>query len=1187
MCIRDRNNYEASLGASRVYYKMGQFDKAKEMAEKAMNIKMSGEASWAYAQACIALNKPAEAKTALEKVVESDPTNVVAQKALGNVYYKEKNCAKAIQYLKKSYSSQPDGEIALMIANCFKSLGNLDSAEIFYKEASRDRKSPQVEASLELARIYYKKEKYDDAVEEYGKTDRNLFTGQDFYNYGISIDKINGNREKMIEAFEAAAKKFGNAATPEMLIAKEKSGRYFLETKRYREALEALEFIRKSIGDAKINPEILFLIADAHQGLNQRQNAISILESVIAKDPKNVEAYARLADLYTKENQQDKAKGIYEKLLSLQPNNPDVFLALGQYNLKSQKYEEALKNFQKAFTLGQKAEAAVGMMKAAWELKKYDIARDAAESALNKDEKLREPQLILAKIFFMDKDYASAASKVEDLLKGDQKNLELLQLLADCYEKLNKKDKLADIDEKILELDKKNMKSGLRLANYLREEGNNKAAAEILRELLAFQPKNADIIKSLYEVSIKNGDKKAAVEYLSDYLKIKPNDANLQKEYGDMLYEQKDKEGALQAYRAAIKADPSIKGLYKRYAELIMTRKGATKEEEKEMIDVLTAAVKAGEADAEIYSTLGSIYKKQGAFPMAIDMYQKALQKDPKDVESMAGLAYCQERAGKLSDAIISYEQVTAMNPQSVKEYKSLGELYLKTGRREQGISAFKKYLEKTVDQEIALQVGDFEYEKGKFADAANYYAMVKEPKSSDTVFLQKYSDAVYKAGDMKKAEELLIKLSAINPKAPEPLLKLYEITLKSDKKIVAAQHLQKYTELRPTDATSLQKLGDLYYELKNDSAAIAAYKNLLKVNPKAKGFYNKYIELIDKRGTQEEKLSVYTNAVAAGEADATVYLFLGRASMKGGNYPKALQHFEKATQLDPNNIAAMKSLAECQKYTGNISGAILSYEQVVALDPKAEEEYKELGELYTKQNKNDNAISAYKKYLEKRSDDSISILVGDAALKKGNYNEAISYYEKVKGKDAQTEGFLLKYGDACLQAKKDDKAIDIYRKLSIINPQNPKIFKTLFDLLYKNDKKDDAIVYLKKYTELNPKDAEALKDLGDMLQARGDKSGAINAYQMAVKANPSIKGFYKKYAELVIEKGNEEEIANVLAGAVAANEADVEIYKRLGSIYLKRKLYDKAIPLFEKASQLEPQNVQILRNLADAQANV
>lgn len=89
------DNYQALLGAAKVYNKMGQPDNALTMAKKALEKNFTAEASWEYARACIALKRPAEAKTALEKVIESDSSNQIANKELGTIYFSDKRMAES------------------------------------------------------------------------------------------------------------------------------------------------------------------------------------------------------------------------------------------------------------------------------------------------------------------------------------------------------------------------------------------------------------------------------------------------------------------------------------------------------------------------------------------------------------------------------------------------------------------------------------------------------------------------------------------------------------------------------------------------------------------------------------------------------------------------------------------------------------------------------------------------------------------------------------------------------------------------------------------------------------------------------------------------------------------------------------------------------------------------------------
>jgi tetratricopeptide (TPR) repeat protein len=156
----DAKNYEALLGSARIYNKLNQPANAALAAKKAMDLKSSSEASWEFARACIALNKAAEAKKALETVVEGDPDNIAAQKELGILYYNEKAYDKAITLLKDAYLKQPDETIAYRIGKAYNEAGNPDSA-LAYLKGPGGRKVSTPEASIELGSIYFKVQKYD------------------------------------------------------------------------------------------------------------------------------------------------------------------------------------------------------------------------------------------------------------------------------------------------------------------------------------------------------------------------------------------------------------------------------------------------------------------------------------------------------------------------------------------------------------------------------------------------------------------------------------------------------------------------------------------------------------------------------------------------------------------------------------------------------------------------------------------------------------------------------------------------------------------------------------------------------------------------------------------------------------------------------------------------------------------
>ena len=296
--LRSSKNYDAYLGAARIYNELKQPETAVDNAKKAMEIKATGDASWEYARACIALGKPDDAKAALEKVVASDPSNVVANRELGLIYYKAKDYQKSIDMLKVAHKSGGGGDIALMIANAYRSTNQMGKAIEYLQIAQQDSKVSKSATSLELARLYFQQGKFKDAADNFAKADKSSLDAGDLYQHAVSMEKSGENENTYMRGYSLAIAKFGKSTTSEALEAREKYGRWCLKKKNYSEALSNLQIIYNADPKGKTVKDIPFLLADALIGTGSKERAVPYLEAVIARDAQNVEAYARLSELY-------------------------------------------------------------------------------------------------------------------------------------------------------------------------------------------------------------------------------------------------------------------------------------------------------------------------------------------------------------------------------------------------------------------------------------------------------------------------------------------------------------------------------------------------------------------------------------------------------------------------------------------------------------------------------------------------------------------------------------------------------------------------------------------------------------------------------------------------------------------------------------------------------------------------
>jgi len=84
------------------------------------------------------------------------------------------------------------------------------------------------------------------------------------------------------------------------------------------------------------------------QGADDKIGRIAMAQQLVARDPKNVQAWIQLGNDLFDTNQYQKSIEAYAKALELQPNNPDVLTDQGVMYRAVGQFDEAIANFEKA-----------------------------------------------------------------------------------------------------------------------------------------------------------------------------------------------------------------------------------------------------------------------------------------------------------------------------------------------------------------------------------------------------------------------------------------------------------------------------------------------------------------------------------------------------------------------------------------------------------------------------------------------------------------------------------------------------------------------------------------------------------------------------------------------------------------------------------------------------------------------
>ncbi|MBN1757396.1 MAG: tetratricopeptide repeat protein [Chitinispirillaceae bacterium] len=1098
------NDYNALLGAARAYNVMKQSENAMEMAQKALAIKFTAEASWEYAQACIAIGRPSEAKKAMEKVLESDSSNVIAARELANIYFSEGAWSSAVPLLKRGFSKNASGELAFQIGKAYAELGVGDSALSYLKKAVQ-KNGPVIPSRMMLARAWFTKKNYAECAKEYRGVPADSMKGRDWYEYGIALEKTQGIITAT-EYYQKAVDGFGRSSTtPEALLAREKLSRAYLQKRAFNDAIGHFKVIIAADPKGKTVSDGYFLLAEAYMGIKDTKSAISSLEKAINVNSRNVEAYARLADLYQSTGDSEKAKKTFEVLMGLSPDDPKIYLALGKYNLKSRRYDEALRQFEKSSKLKNSAAAHEGYAQAAFELKKYDLARDAAQAALTIDKQARDARMVLALVHMNNGNFSGAKDQFESLLKSDPDNATLLEHLANCYGELKLTDKLVTIDRKIAAMNNANTASRMRLARYYAANGNTAEALRYYRELYFLLPKDTAVLRPLSFLAKKNGLTVEAVKYTQQYLTVNPNDAEAHRDLGDLYYEQKNLDGALAEYRTALKLDPSITGFHKRYAEIVMA-----KGQQEEVIKALAGVIKSGSADVSTYMTLGLIYQKKKKYIDAVEAYQKALQLEPSNFDALVALGSCQAVTGDISNAIVSYEQAVMMNTQAVDEFKELGDLYAKEQRDDEAFKKYREYLDKKPEDEaLAEKVGSYLFVQGDTADAFKYFQIAKKQLSPENTV--RYATVCL---NMDKSGEALGVL----------------LPLKANKKVGTGTALQRTVHLmvaqafeKDKDTLAAARTYGEYFALKGVNDPDAAFRQALLLEKKDPIQARKIYEQNCKRYPadyrnflhlgllySEQKLllsqaiPLFKRVTELADSIPSVWLELGKIYAKTGDEDEELRAYQRYVETDPQNVDANQRIGTILIRKERYNEGIVFLEIANTLQQDDPEVTAALAKGYMKTNRSEEAISLLNKAKSKMKDvPEIRFQLFELYQKTGQKDKAKEEIEALVGMKREPR-YLQLYAEALMIQKKYDEAEKTIEEILATAPDNIPTLMLKGRVLRKQKRYDEAVEVYKEISYIQPDHAPSLSERADTHMEQSKPQWAETFYKRSLRADPN-----------------------------------------------------------------------------------
>ncbi|MEO8118235.1 MAG: XrtA/PEP-CTERM system TPR-repeat protein PrsT [Rhodoferax sp.] len=614
---------------------------------------------------------------------------------------------------------------------------------------------------------------------------------------------------------------------------------------------------------------------------------------------------------------------------------------------------------------------------------------------------------------------------------------------------------------------------------------------------------------------------------------------------GDILLASKNQvSDALVAYRKAIEIKPDFIAGHAAVITILM-QQGNLAEVEKQIDQLKKFA--AQHPQSKYFEAQLAFQKKD--FKLARDLAQQVLKAAPSNVQGLQLAGAVELQLNSVLQAEGYLTKAVQMAPELLLARRLLILTYLRSGQPAKALATLLPGLNRqNIDPELLSVAGE--------------------------VYLQN--------GDVKKAEEYFTKATQQAPKDARKRTTLALSHLISGSEDTAFEELQDIAR-SDTGTTADLALISVHLRRQEFDKALEAIDGLEKKQPdKPLAAHLRARTLLAKRDVAGARQS-FERALTIDPTYFPAVVSLAGLDMADKRPDEAKKRFAGVLTRDPKNSQALLALADLAARSGAAKDEVAKLiGNAVEANPTDLTARLLLIDFYLR-NKEVKAASSAAQNAVAALPGSPEVLdaLGRTQLASGEYNQAITTYNKLAGMQPLSPQPQLRLADAHMAAKNKEAAGNSLRKALEIKPDLVEAQRALIVIDLEEKKFQDALTMARTVQKQRPKEFEGYMLEGDISAYQKDWERAVTAYRVGLKQLSSSSALALKLHSVLLVSGKGVEADKFSGTWQKDNPKDAAFLFYLGDSAIARNDYGAAEKNYSMVVRLQPNNAVAYNNLA------
>lgn len=490
-------------------------------------------------------------------------------------------------------------------------------------------------------------------------------------------------------------------------------------------------------------------------------------------------------------------------------------------------------------------------------------------------------------------------------------------------------------------------------------------------------------------------------------------------------------------------------------------------------IEVLTRILELDPNNAAVLYQRGVIYRDWGEYEESLDDFTAAIALDDTVAAYYADRALTYGYSSQYENAVDDYAAAIALDDSNARYFMERGAYLSYIDRYDEAISDLNRSIELDPDSyEPYFSRGYIHLDMDRCDEAIPDFNRVLEIRPEDIEAREGLAECALRAGDLDTAREYITDAIRFDESRAYLYVTRGQIMMQLDEVEAAIDDYTRAIEMEPDYAEPYRRRAHAFDVAQRPEESLEDYTRAIELDGgEGSDFAGRgnvyYFQLGDDDAAMEE----YTTAIDRDGSLSEAYLMRGTIFLEWEDYDSAINDFSQVIGMESDVTrltVAYLGRGEAYAGRGSVRLALDNYNAALELDPENVQGYLRRGYLRLDRGEYDNAIDDFNQALN-REPDNFEAYEGRAYAHSGlgQNVQAVTDMTRAIEIDPQNANLYVERGRLLMEGRLYDRARDNFMQAQQMDPSNPEVYRALGDMHYELRARLRALAAYRQYIEL------------------------------------------------------------------------------------------------------------------------